>query len=47
MEDFGIHEMQAMQTALQEKYRGIWKPIGPEELKKAYITKFERNMRRW
>lgn len=108
MEDFGINEMLAMQTALQERYKGIWKPIGPErgqdqllwmigevgevvdilkkhggaaacqdealrpqlveeladvlmyyndvllcygigpeELKQAYIAKFERNMQRW
>ena len=30
MNDFGIHEMLAMQTALQEKYKDKWKPIGPE-----------------
>lgn len=108
MEDFGIREMLSMQAALQEKYRDIWKPIGPdrgqdqllwmvgemgevvdiikkhggaaacrddtlrarlveeladvlmyyndvllcygitpEELKKAYTAKFERNMGRW
>lgn len=30
MGDFGIREMLAMQTALQEKYRSIWKPICPD-----------------
>ncbi len=108
MEDFGIHEMQDMQRALQEKYKDIWRPvcpdrgkeqllwmigeigevvdivkkhggeaasrdeelrahlveeladvlmyytdvllcygITPEELKQAYIDKFEKNMKRW
>ena len=107
-DDFSINEMLAMQTALQEKYREIWKPIGPDrgkdqllwmigeigevidivkkhggeaacqddelrahlveeladvlmyyndvllcygisadELKRSYIRKFERNMKRW
>jgi len=30
MEDFGILEMQQMQQALQEKYKGKWMPNGPE-----------------
>ena len=30
MEDFGIGEMLEMQKALQEKYRDIWNPVGPE-----------------
>ena len=108
MNDFGIREMLDMQRALQEKYKGVWKPIGPdrgqdqllwmigevgevvdiikkhggaaacqdemlraqlveeladvlmyyndvllcygisaEELKRAYVAKFERNMQRW
>ena len=108
MEDFGLNEMLAMQTALQEKYQDIWPPIGPdrgkdqllwmigeigevidivkkhggeaagrdeklraqlveeladvlmyyndvllcygistEELKRSYIAKFEKNMKRW
>ena len=108
MNGFSIHEMLEMQSALQEKYRHIWKPIGPdrggdqllwmvgeigevidiikkhggeqacqnaqlrerlveeladvlmyyndillcygiseEELKRSYIGKFEKNMKRW
>lgn len=27
---FEMKEMLEMQNALQEKYKGIWKPIGPE-----------------
>ena len=30
MEDFGINEMQSMQTALQEKYKDKWEKISPE-----------------
>lgn len=30
MEDFGFHEMQALQKQLQEKYKDIWEPISPE-----------------
>ena len=30
MADFGINEMQAMQKALQEKYKHKWEPICPE-----------------
>ena len=30
MDDFGINEMLAMQTALQEKYKDKWMPICPE-----------------
>ena len=30
MEDFRMSEMQEMQKALQEKYKDIWEPIGPE-----------------
>ena len=30
MEDFTINEMQQMQKELQEKYKEIWEPIGPE-----------------
>ena len=30
MNDFGINEMLEMQEALQEKYKDLWKPIGPE-----------------
>ena len=30
MEDFGIDEMQQMQRALQEKYKDIWPPVGPD-----------------
>lgn len=30
MEDFGMNEMLDMQRALQEKYKGIWKPICPD-----------------
>ena len=30
MDDFGFNEMLAMQTALQEKYKDIWKPISPD-----------------
>ncbi len=30
MEDFGILEMQQMQQALQEKYKGKWTHNGPE-----------------
>ena len=30
MNDFGINEMLEMQTALQEKYKDLWKPISPE-----------------
>ena len=30
MGDFGFNEMLAMQTALQEKYKDIWKPISPD-----------------
>ena len=30
MNDFGINEMLAMQAALQEKYKDLWKPISPE-----------------
>ena len=30
MDDFGFNEMLAMQTALQERYKDIWKPIGPD-----------------
>lgn len=108
MEDFSINEMQEMQRALQEKYKGKWELIGPEtgknkllwmvgeigevidivkknggtnactdeeirkdlveemadvlmnyndvmlcygitaeELKKSYVDKFEKNMKRW
>lgn len=108
MSDFKIKEMLEMQKALQEKYKDIWKPVGPErgqdqllwmigevgevidivkknggekassdaglrehlieemadvlmyyndillcygisedELKKAYVSKFEKNMKRW
>ncbi len=108
MADFSIGEMQEMQSVLQEKYKHIWEPIGPEtgqnkllwlvgelgevidivkknggtkactdpalrqdlveeladvlmyyndvlncygisadELKKVYIEKFEKNMKRW
>ena len=108
MADFGIGEMQAMQKALQDRYKDKWEPIGPEagqnkllwmigeigevidivkkngsinaaenaalrshlveemadvlmyyndvmlcygitadELKRAYVEKFEKNMRRW
>lgn len=108
MSDFTINEMQEMQRQLQEKYKDIWEPIGPEtgknkvlwmvgevgevvdivkknggtkastdeelrkhlieemadvlmyyndimlcygissdELKEAYVSKFEKNMKRW
>ena len=30
MQDFTINEMQEMQKALQEKYKDVWEPIGPE-----------------
>ena len=30
MADFSIDEMQAMQEALQEKYKHKWEPICPE-----------------
>ena len=30
MEDFGFIEMQEIQKELQEKYKNIWEPIGPE-----------------
>ena len=30
MEDFGINEMQELQRALQDKYKGKWEPICPE-----------------
>ena len=30
MADFGINEMLAMQQTLQEKYKDIWEPNGPE-----------------
>lgn len=30
MNDFGINEMLEMQSALQEKYKDLWKPISPE-----------------
>ena len=29
-EDFGIQEMQALQTRLQERYRDRWEPVCPE-----------------
>ena len=29
-EDFGIREMQALQTRLQERYRDQWEPVCPE-----------------
>ena len=108
MSNFNINEMLEMQKTLQEKYKSIWKPIGPdrgqdqllwkigeigevidivkknggekacqdsalrehlieemadvlmyyndillcygiteEELKTAYVTKYEKNMKRW
>lgn len=108
MSNFNINEMLEMQKALQEKYKNIWKPVGPdrgqdqllwmrgeigevidivkknggekacqdpvlrehlieemadvlmyyndillcygiteEELKAAYVSKFEKNMKRW
>lgn len=28
--DLTVNELMEMQRALQEKYRGIWEPIGPE-----------------
>ena len=37
MEDFGIHEMQDMQKALQEKYRDQWKPICPDRGKEQLL----------
>lgn len=40
---FEMKEMLEMQNALQEKYKGI----SEEELKKAYTSKFEKNMNRW
>ena len=30
MADFSINDMQQMQTALQEKYKGQWEPICPK-----------------
>lgn len=30
MPDFTIGQMQAMQRELQDKYKDIWEPIGPE-----------------
>ena len=30
MTDFGMSEMQEMQRRLQEKYKDVWEPIGPE-----------------
>lgn len=30
MSEFSVNEMLAMQQALQEKYRGKWRPICPE-----------------
>ena len=30
MSNFNIDEMLEMQKALQEKYKNIWKPVGPE-----------------
>ena len=30
MSNFNINEMQEMQKALQEKYKNLWKPIGPD-----------------
>ena len=30
MSNFNINEMLEMQKALQEKYKNIWKPIGPD-----------------
>ena len=30
MTDFGMAEMQEMQRRLQEKYKHVWEPIGPE-----------------
>ncbi len=30
MADFGINEMLAMQTALQERYKNVWEGISPE-----------------
>ena len=59
MDDFGINEMLEMQKALQDKYKDIWEKISPEigqnkrygisteELKQSYVSKFEKNMKRW
>lgn len=30
MEDFTMNQMQEMQKVLQEKYKDIWEPIGPD-----------------
>lgn len=30
MEDFTVNEMLELQQKLQERYKGRWKPIGPE-----------------
>ena len=30
MSNFNINEMLEMQKALQEKYKNLWKPIGPD-----------------
>lgn len=30
MSGFNINEMQQMQKALQDKYKNIWEPIGPQ-----------------
>ena len=37
MDDFGINEMLAMQKALQEKYKDIWKPICPDRGKEQLL----------
>ncbi len=30
MSEFGINDMLDMQRSLQEKYKNIWKPVGPD-----------------
>ena len=30
MADFGFYEMQELQKAIQERYKGRWEPISPE-----------------
>lgn len=45
-DSFSIDEMN-MQKILQEKYKDKWEKISPEELKIAYINKFNKNMKRW
>jgi hypothetical protein len=48
MEDFSINEMQKMADVLMY-YNDVMLCYGitAEELKKSYVDKFEKNMKRW